>query len=538
LKLSLRSSVILLLATINLIVFGAGYLLLGQTFVRLEGAAETATLRHLEGRLETSIISGDRVRAGGILSWNRWDQFADAIVIRLDPDRAAERLRDGSGEPPGAFFNPLGSSHRAAEFDTNGVLTDIATAVARDSIVRSERGVALPIYDPEDRVWGGCWYQPFPNSSARELLRQLLPWFLLSTALLTTTLFFALRGLVLDPVRQLAEGTSRLAAGELTARLPEPRGEHELSLLVRSFNKMALEVQGYGERLAGEVEVATEKARRAEAAAMTQRRLAATGELAAGIAHEINNPLGGMLNAIEVLERKDVPEARRKEYLGLVRGGLERIRQTVGQVLRLAPRRTVTASVAIRGPLSDAFGLVRHRAEKEGVRLEIGPIQGAPARPAWEESAADFLDKLPPVQAESSEIGSAILNLIVNSLDAIAEQEAPRPGFEWVRLRVGYDAAAVDGPELHMIIEDSGPGMDSSLLERAADLFFTTKETGKGTGLGLAIVHNIVTGHGGRVQLSSEAGRGMRVDVHLPVQGPRQDGDGAQDVGRAQEPNS
>ena len=516
-KRSLRSSVILLLATINVLVFGAGYLVLARTFVDLEGLVEEAAQRQLETRLEISIISGERISASGILDWNRWGEFVDAVVLRLDPEWDADRLRFGQGEPRGAYLNPLGSSHRPATFDERGVLADIQHAVTSGAIVRSERGVALPVYDPRNRIWGGCWYQPREADGPWDNFWVLVPWFLVSTVLLTTAVFFALRALVLDPVRQLAEGTSRLAAGDLTARLPEPRGADELSLLVRSFNAMALEVQGYGERLAHEVEVATDQVRRAEAAAMTQRRLAATGELAAGIAHEINNPLGGMLNAIEVLEREGIEEGRRREYLRLVRGGLERIRQTVGQVLRLAPRRAQTESVAIRRPLADAFGLVRHRAQQEAVRLELGGLEPASTQSASKLDAFDFLDRLPPVQAEASEIASAILNLLVNSLDAIAEAASPPQGGAWIRLRVGCEPRQAGGAELHMILQDNGPGMATELLDRACDIFFTTKESGKGTGLGLAIVHNVVTGHGGRLLLTSARGSGMRVDIYLPT---------------------
>src|SRR5439155_14452704 len=118
----------------------------------------------------------------------------------------------------------------------------------------------------------------------------LFPWFLVSTLVLTLGTFWILRRYVLDPVGELARGSERLASGQLSARVPEPARLDELSDLIRRFNAMAATVQGFNERLAREVEVATEQVRRAEATAMTQRRLAATGELAAGVAHEINNP--------------------------------------------------------------------------------------------------------------------------------------------------------------------------------------------------------------------------------------------------------
>src|SRR5262249_35837030 len=120
-----------------------------------------------------------------------------------------------------------------------------------------------------------------------------------------------------------------------------------------------------------EVARATEKARAAEAAAMTQRRLAATGELAAGVAHEINNPLGGLLNAAESLSRENLPEAKRAQYESLLRNGLERIQATVGRLLRLAPRQAKPQPVALVQPVIDAIALVQHRASEQRVALEF-----------------------------------------------------------------------------------------------------------------------------------------------------------------------
>ncbi|MDF1839274.1 MAG: histidine kinase dimerization/phospho-acceptor domain-containing protein, partial [Planctomycetota bacterium] len=128
---------------------------------------------------------------------------------------------------------------------------------------------------------------------------------------------------------------------------------------------MAAEVEGFGERLGREVKEATDAVRRAEATATTQKRLAATGELAAGIAHEINNPLGGMLNAVEVLQRPETGGDKRARYLALVGDGLRRVQGIVGAVLRLAPRSGATGPVRIADTLSASFGLVEHRIKEQ-----------------------------------------------------------------------------------------------------------------------------------------------------------------------------
>jgi signal transduction histidine kinase len=411
----------------------------------------------------------------------------------------------------GVILHPLGSVHRTSDFDWNGILEEIQRAVSEDGTRRTHGGSAVPIHDPLGRAWGGCWFKLRPSWTVGALVRQLLPWFVFSTFFLTLATFVVLQRLVLEPVELLARGSRRLAEGDWSVQLPEPARRDEIAELVRAFNRMAGEVRGSGERLAHEVEIATEKARRAEAAAMMQRRLAATGELAAGIAHEINNPLGGMVNAVEVLAREELDPGRRRRYLELLESGLERMRTTVGRVLRLAPRTSRVEPLSIAGPIGDAIGLMRHRISRDGVTLEL-ESRGVRTT-ASESDPASFFAWLPPLRGSANELGQVALNLIANSLDAIASLPASeRAGRGRIRL-----AIELEGRELHLCFEDDGPGMAAEDLARAPDPFFTTKESGRGTGLGLAIVHNVITSHGGRVLLASERGRFFRVDVYLPV---------------------
>lgn len=444
-----------------------------------------------------------------------YSSLFDWMRLPFDPVHWRERLifvgRPEFGFGPiltasGLYLNPLGAAHRPPDFDDDGVLADIRSAVEAERAIENERGLAIPLRLASGELWGGVWLDPRAAELVWPVLRELLPAFVISTLLLTGVTFFGMQRLVLDPVRRLAGGARRLAVGELSTRIPESPGRDELSELVRSFNAMAGQVEGFNTRLALEVEHATKAARDAEAAAMTQRRLAATGELAAGIAHEINNPLGGLINALEVLRRADVDPEKRARYLDLVEGGLERIRETVGQLLRLAPREMRVAAVSLADPIGDALGLVRHRAEKQGTRIRLAGVGGV--RPVEDVDALEPWRRLPPVRGQANELGQAVLNLLVNALDALE-------GRTGAGLEVGLERA---GDELRLWIADEGPGMDPELLPRAADLFFTTKDAGRGTGLGLAIVHNVVSTHGGSVRWSNVPTGGFRVDVALPVE--------------------
>ncbi len=256
---------------------------------------------------------------------------------------------------------------------------------------------------------------------------------------------------------------------------------------------MAATVQGFSATLEHEVARATEHARAAEAAAMTQRRLAATGELAAGVAHEINNPLGGLLNAAEALSQEKLPPEKRSQYQALLKSGLERIQVTVGRLLRLAPRQAKPQPISLAQPVADATALVQHRAAQLSIAIELtcqGRAEGAEER-----------------------LAQAVLNLLVNALDALEDAHAVHGRIQ-VDLRL---VAGLGGDELVVSVADNGPGVPAEELPRIADAFYTTKEVGRGTGLGLTIVHNVAASHGGRVELFSPPGLGFRAELHLPV---------------------
>jgi len=461
-----------------------------------------------DGLIADLVDERSELRAQWLLSLSFWkhEPVEDVIVAQAP-------VRDGFGRwmVKGVYLNPQGRVNRPSSFDEQAVLGGIATAARYNRAFDLDDGsVALPIALPGGEQWGGCWYRPRSGPGVTgAVLRRMLPWFAVTMFVAALITLIAVRRFVLNPVKGLAQAAGRLEGGDLAARAPEPVREDELAGLVRGFNAMAAKVEHFSAELAREVAVATEQARAAEAAAMTQRRLAATGELAAGIAHEINNPVGGLLNAIERLERPGLEPERRAEYFALVRNGLERIRATVGRLLRLAPRAPEVGPVLLAEPLADALGLVHHRALLQNVRFLVIDARGA-AHDAFEAGALASWRRLPPIRGAANELGQALLNLFVNALDAL---EA-RPEGE-VRVTL------VEAPGVQRLtVSDDGPGVDEDVLTRAADAFFTTKEQGRGTGLGLAIVHHVATAHGGRVLLASRPGEGFRVDLELPVAGP------------------
>lgn len=474
-RISLGLRILTLIATINVLVFGAGlYFLTGQINAdRLKTQQDFA--ERLLYTLGSSFNERGELRVEQILRWPYWDAVPDAVIVDSNPD--------------GVFLNPVGALARDAYFDRELIEASLEQAIATSGGIPAMGGFAMPISDNRGGVWGGCWFRVDPVDDP--VWKDLMPWFFITTILLYLGTFFVLRRYVIQPVQELASGARRLAAAEVDVHLDVPGHSDELTDLIHTFNNMASDLHRYRAHLEDEVEVATRKAYEAEAAAMRQRRLAAMGELAAGIAHEINNPLGGMLNAVEVLERDSTSPEKRSRYHSLLQGGLERIQGTVAKLLRFTPRQGSREPLDLRGPIQDAVELVQHRIRKQHVGLELA---------LTEEPCL--------VSGQRSELGQAVLNLLVNALDALEDQKGPA--------RVSVSLQRRNG-EVVIEVADNGPGVHEDQLERVADLFYTTKDVGRGTGLGLALVHTVVHDHGGHVHLENSVEGGLRVELRLPA---------------------
>ena len=509
---SLRTPILRAVLIANLVTFAVLIALSHRAAARDRTILEKDYKLQLSQHLEDVVDPLGRIRPRTLLRWRGWRWYEDAIVAQ-NPRRSP----DGRLLVDGVYLNPLGRAHRPIGFDDQSALEMIRTAIERGEVVESPDGYAAPIGRPASGTWGGAWFRQIPIALGEPPTQTLLPLFF--AILLATTLFLLilLRRTVIEPIDELAGAAGRLSSGDLSARVAAPATPgaraDELTALGSTFNAMAKRLERYNSELESAVAEATERVRSAEAAAMTQRRLAATGELAAGIAHELNNPLGGLVNAVESLKRPDLPAERRAAYLDLVSGGLGRMGETVGRLLRLSPREATLDEVEIARPLGDALGLVRHRAEMAGVAIELLGPAGAPRRDAFSPDAMTPLSAIPPIRGAANELGQAFLNLAVNAIDAI-EGDRSSGG----TLTISLDTAANSRRELVVIVfEDDGPGISEELIARVADPFFTTKEQGKGTGLGLAIVHNITSAHDGRVLLEGREGQGLRVTIELPI---------------------
>ena len=305
-------------------------------------------------------------------------------------------------------------------------------------------------------------------------------------------LMFALRKFVLAPLGTVLEDSKRIVKGTEGLTVEGFRGgkRNDIETLVAAFNAMFTELKAYQSDLEGKVKSATRTIKQQQQSLVIAQRLAATGTLAAGLAHEVNNPLSGMLNAARRLKKKEGLDERAKDYIELIEEGLSRIENLMKQILDFSRRRDMKPErFSPEKAFHRALPLVRHRLDKKQLRLE-----------------EDIRQDLSEVYGNEEEIGQVLMNLLINATDASPEGSAVRVTI------MPSDAGGV-----LFSVEDSGDGVPLDIRERIFDPFFTTKDPGKGTGLGLAIAHTVIDNHGGSIRIEDGTTlKGARFVVELP----------------------
>jgi len=328
-----------------------------------------------------------------------------------------------------------------------------------------------------------------PGVEIARALKGILTVMALGTALLLLNTVIFTNRLVLRPLGALVDASNRVAQGDFSKKIAEGETYDEMGRMIRAFNLMIDKIADYHGRLQKDIQTAQGRIAHTERKLFAAQRLSATGTLAAGIAHEINNPLGGMINAARVLREGKLDAAKQAEYLGLILDGLERVRTIVQRMLQFRPRAMEPKPVQLHEAVERAIAFMEHRARAKEVtiRNELAP-------------------DLPFVNGDPLELQQAFLNILMNAVDASVMGE----GMVTVYGRVS-------GEGLNVCVADNGCGMEPEELARCLDPFFTTKDVGEGTGLGLGVANTIVANHGGRLEIASERGRGTTVTLSFPL---------------------
>ncbi len=317
---------------------------------------------------------------------------------------------------------------------------------------------------------------------------------------------FFVHRMVYVPLRDLESGAERLSSGNLQQPIPV-RSQDEFGQLAVSFNAMteALnksqnELQEWGHTLEQKVHEKTKELHAAEAESAHREKLASVGLLAAGIAHELNNPLTGVLTFSTLVREKMADGSPEAEDLDLVIRETNRCATIIRRLLDFAREKTPEKKFADLNKI-------------------IGDTELFIERPAYFndiEITMDLDHDLPQIWVDEDLIKQVIMNILVN-----AQQAIEGTGRITIRSRVVPEATSPDlgpGPMVEISITDTGCGIPERDRQRIFDPFFTSKGVGQGTGLGLSVSHGIVRAHGGTIEVDSTVGEGSTFRIYLPLE--------------------
>jgi two-component system, NtrC family, sensor kinase len=295
---------------------------------------------------------------------------------------------------------------------------------------------------------------------------------------------------VIGPIRRLKDATARIARGDLDHGLPE-KGTREIAELAASFNQMSTSLKRSREQTA---ETITSLIEANEALAQTRQELirsekmASVGHLAAGMAHEIGNPLSAAIGYLELLKRGP-STPHEQDLCRRTLDELERIDRLVRDLLDYAA--PANAAAELLDPLqvaADAVHLLENQGAFGGIRV-----------------ALEASESLPRVRIERHKLTQVFVNLLLNARDALGENG-------------GVIGLSIDGhgDEVVLSVHDDGAGMAPEVSSHIFDPFFTTKGPGQGRGLGLSVCHRIIDEAGGSIEVLSTPGAGSVFRIRLP----------------------
>ena len=328
--------------------------------------------------------------------------------------------------------------------------------------------------------------------------------------LVSVSVWWLLHRLVYLRLGDLEKGAKRLASGNFDSPIPV-RGEDEFGSLARSTNAMmgALkksrqDLEGWVETLEEKVRERTKELRLAEAEVARGEKLASIGQLAAGIAHELNNPLTGVLTFTSLMRKKMPEGSEEAEDLDLVIRETKRCASIIRRLLDFAREKTPEkALVNVNQLIDETVRFVERSAALQ--RIEI---------------VMELDPDLPQLSVDPDLIKQVLMNILVNAQQAIEEHGRITVRSRLCRTRKPPGRCDSTLPAIEIAISDTGCGIPEANLQRIFDPFFTSKEVGKGTGLGLSVSYGIVRAHGGEIDVESTVGEGTTFRVCLPVKMP------------------
>jgi two-component system NtrC family sensor kinase len=318
---------------------------------------------------------------------------------------------------------------------------------------------------------------------------------------------------IIKPIENLVNVTERIAAGDLSHQVPV-KSNDELSRLATSFNKMTdslrkyrEEVEMYNRTLEQKIAERTKELEEAQKQLIQSEKMAAIGQLAAGVAHELNNPMGGILGysqyALEKLSAKKAAELTDEDissqcrFLSDIEQQARRCKTIVKNLLKFSrtSSKKEFESFDLNQALEETLTFVKHQLDMKNINLEMKLDQ-----------------ELPPYYGNSSQLQQVFTNLILNAQQAMSEG-----GKLGIESRFSPPIGEFQGC-VEIEFTDTGSGIPPEVSSKVFEPFYTTKEVGQGTGLGLSISYGIIKEHQGDILVKSAVGEGTTFMIVLPLE--------------------
>ncbi len=353
---------------------------------------------------------------------------------------------------------------------------------AKDTLLQYPSAALLDISTPlaiSTKRWGtlriGISLEKLRHEISLLVLRYVL--FTAGFILIAITVNGMLFGLITKPLKSLSEEMDRVAIRSDISAPPLKRRD-EIAVLHESFYRMVKNIKAD-----------EEERERTQRNLFLTEKMAAIGKLTAGLAHEINNPLGGILNCIYNFKKGGLSLEQRQEYLDLMEEGVRRIQKRVTNLLEYARNPALERQTTdFRSLLERSLSLLDYQMQRNRIKVER-MLPG----------------DLPLVEVDRDQMGQVLVNVFLNAIQAMPEGGVLK-----------FSVSAVES-RLFVTVSDTGPGIPEELLSKVCDPFFTTKPEGTGTGLGLWLSQKIVERHGGTLQITSKEGEGATVMINLPL---------------------
>jgi signal transduction histidine kinase len=348
---------------------------------------------------------------------------------------------------------------------------------------------------------------------------------------------FLLSRVLVKPLKDLVRLTQKISEGDFSQTI-EGTSKNETGQLISSFNRMIERLRENQERIDNylkSLELANRKLKQTQEELIRTEKLASIGRFAAGVAHEVGNPLGAILGYTSILEKNGITPEESKDYLKRIEKEIDRINRIVRELLDFArPSKFEIKEIEVNKVLENALSLLSHQKTFKNIETQI-----------------ELQPDLPMIKGDETQLSQVCINIILNAIDAMPNGGTLRiqtenlsgenvlgSGFQqlylprrkgdptesdYSRLRKTdpFSALLTKYPKgdqfVKIRISDTGLGIEKENLDRIFDPFFTTKEPDKGTGLGLSNSLRIIESMGGKISVESEVGKGSTFEIYFPA---------------------